>query len=75
MRMSLQLQEILSSSYNTESKHSQIKKQDWINGTKKGFPIAFVKRLLIMVFVFGLSSCQGSPSREIANQSILPTFT
>lgn len=42
---------------------------------KKGFPIAFVKRLLIMVFVFGLSSCQGSPSREIANQSILPTST
>jgi hypothetical protein len=42
---------------------------------KKGFPIAFVKRLLIMIFVFGLSSCQGSPSREIANQSTLPTST
>lgn len=74
--MSLQLQEILSSSYNTESKQSQISNgKIGLMEQKKGFPIAFVKRLLIMVFVFGLSSCQGSPSREITNQSILPTST
>ena len=74
--MPLQLHEILSSSYNTESKPSQISiSKIGLMKQKKGFPIAFVKRLLILVFVFGMSSCQGSPSREIANQSILPTST
>jgi hypothetical protein len=74
--MSLQLHDILSSSYNTERKHSQISNDKiGLMEQKKGFPISFVKLLLIMVFVFGLSSCKGSPSREITNQTILPTST
>ena len=76
MKLSLQLQDILSSSYNTESKQLQISNgKIGLMKQKKGFPFAFIKRLLILVLVFGLSSCEGSQSGELANQSLLPTST